>query len=348
MVKLTKTLKVTSLLLALALALSMSGLAFAAPSLQEGENQTGGVEQDSEQNTNQDEPDVNQDSNQPQSQSQQSTQQQGNQQPGQQDEFQQSTAACAQQYTVQAGDSLSLIAQQFFNDVQSYNRIVEATNTASSGNNSFSTIDDPSVIQVGQTLCIPAQAGQQQANLQQNQQQAQQTGQQQAGVQQDAALSVPQGMSKVIFENLSSTDLIVDVSEGPTAQSVWVEPGTREQFVVEPGEYVIMGHEPGGDFGVAPNRVQLTSGELVGLVCNDTGQCQMQQGAQEISTLRNQDQNTNQGTMQQSGQQQGTMQQQNQSGTPQQQDESGTMQQQNQSGMNQPNQQNDDQGQNDQ
>ena len=125
-----------------------------------------------------------------------------------------------------------LIADRFLGDVQSYNMIFDATNTAGA-NNGFATLTDPNVITVGQTLCIPAQAGEQQAEMQQGQQGTMQQGQQ-AGMQQGqqgqfqqgnqqamaGVFSVPQGMSKVFFENLSSRDLIVDVSNGPTPQSV--------------------------------------------------------------------------------------------------------------------------------
>src|SRR5262245_61123544 len=72
------------------------------------------------------------------------------------------------------------------------------------------------------------------------QQPAQQAGAQQQGTMANQnLLSAPEGMSKIIFENLSTRDLIVDVSSGPSPQSVWVNPGTQQQFVIQPGQYVI-------------------------------------------------------------------------------------------------------------
>jgi LysM repeat protein len=221
-------------------------------------------------------------------QDQQGTMQQGNMQ---------ATGGCAQQYTVQAGDSLSAIADRLFGDPQSYNLIFEATNNAG---NEFATIDDPNTIQVGQTLCIPAQDGQQ-ANTQQQgqfQQSGQQAGMQQQGQSQQSGqqdmmanqnlLSVPEGMSKIVFQNLSSRDLIVDVTNGPTPQSVWVNPGTQHEFVVQPGQYTVMGHQPGVEFAIASRDLQLQDGQLVGVTCQDTSQCQLFSTQQELAMLDDQ------------------------------------------------------------
>jgi LysM repeat protein len=287
--KVTKSLKVIPILVALTLALLLNGVAFAAPPLQTGD-QYGGAQQGDDQDNNQEDDGDNagQAELQPQSQLQQDTQQQDNLQ---------ATSGCAQQYTVQAGDSLSAIADRFFGDPQSYNLILESTNNAGA-NNGFATIDDPNTIQVGQTLCIPAQAGQQ-AGMQPQQDQFQQSGQQ-AGMQQQgqfqqdgqqgmmtnqSALSVPEGMSKIVFENLSQRDLIVDVSMGPSPQSVWVNPGTQHQFVVQPGQYTIMGHQPGVEFAITPRQLQLNSGQVVGITCEETSQCQLFSTQQELAML---------------------------------------------------------------
>jgi nucleoid-associated protein YgaU len=50
-------------------------------------------------------------------------------------------------YTVQAGDSLSKIAKQFYGNANDYMRIFEANKD---------TLNDPSKIQIGQQLVIPA------------------------------------------------------------------------------------------------------------------------------------------------------------------------------------------------
>lgn len=365
--KAMKNLKILPLLITMLLIISMNGVALAAPPLQgdQGSNEQDqtGVEQDEGENQDDGEdvddiqPEVQQQGTQQgaQGEFQQGAQQQPGAQQGtqqgtqQQGQFQQA-GACAQTYTVQAGDTLGLIADRFFGDVQSYNMIFDATNTAGA-NNGFATLTDPNVITVGQTLCIPAQAGQQQAGMQPGQQGTMQQGQQ-AGMQQGqqgqqgqfqqgnqqamaGVFSVPQGMSKVFFENLSSRDLIVDVSNGPTPQSVWVGPGQQQAFVVQPGQYTVMGHQPGGEFGVTSQDLQLVAGDWIGVSCQETGQCQLT-NMQQAMAVQDQGQGTmqqgQQGTMQQGQQgtmqqgQQGTMQQ-GQQGTATQQDQQGDTQQ---------------------
>ena len=55
-----------------------------------------------------------------------------------------------QTYTVQKGDTLSHIAQQFYGKASAWNRIFEANRDQ---------LDNPDLIQPGQVLKIPAQAG---------------------------------------------------------------------------------------------------------------------------------------------------------------------------------------------
>ena len=56
-------------------------------------------------------------------------------------------ASASQKYTVQAGDSLSKIARQFYGDASAYMKIFEANSDQ---------LNDPNKIQVGQELTIPA------------------------------------------------------------------------------------------------------------------------------------------------------------------------------------------------
>lgn len=63
---------------------------------------------------------------------------------------------CAQDYTVQANDWLSKIAEKFLGDPLAYPLIFAATNQAATGNNNYATIANPDIIEVGQVLCIPA------------------------------------------------------------------------------------------------------------------------------------------------------------------------------------------------
>ncbi|MEM7348735.1 MAG: spondin domain-containing protein, partial [Chloroflexota bacterium] len=67
----------------------------------------------------------------------------------------QNAACVGSDYTVQANDWLSKIADKNYGDVFAYPRIVEATNAASASDSNYATIADANVIEVGWTLCIP-------------------------------------------------------------------------------------------------------------------------------------------------------------------------------------------------
>ncbi|MCB0196183.1 MAG: YbaY family lipoprotein [Anaerolineae bacterium] len=60
-----------------------------------------------------------------------------------------------QEYTVQPGEWLSQIAEQFLDDTNRYTDIVEATNAKAAEDDSFTPITDPNVLEVGQKLWIP-------------------------------------------------------------------------------------------------------------------------------------------------------------------------------------------------
>ena len=63
---------------------------------------------------------------------------------------------CADDYTVQANDWLSKLADRYFGDIFAYPAIVDATNAANAADDSYAKIVNPDVIEVGQKLCIPA------------------------------------------------------------------------------------------------------------------------------------------------------------------------------------------------
>jgi hypothetical protein len=149
-----------------------------------------------------------------------------------------------------------------------------ATQQSQQGSFQFTRIDDPNLIEVGQTLCIPSPQG----FTQQGQPAMQPSGtgsQQQTGLMADV-FSVPEGKSKILFENLSSRDLIIDISQGPTPQSMWIGPGQQQTFVVDPGQYLLMGHEPVGEFGITSEQVQLIAGAVISITCQEDGKCQTQ------------------------------------------------------------------------
>jgi hypothetical protein len=56
---------------------------------------------------------------------------------------------------VQTGDWLSKLADKFYGDPQAWGVIVDATNAKAASDNTFATITDPNLIEVGQKLWIP-------------------------------------------------------------------------------------------------------------------------------------------------------------------------------------------------
>jgi len=65
------------------------------------------------------------------------------------------SAACSQDYTVQAGDTISKIAQKYYGDVLGYNVIYNATNVAAQEDDKYTPIADVNIVDAGQVLCIP-------------------------------------------------------------------------------------------------------------------------------------------------------------------------------------------------
>jgi heat shock protein HslJ len=64
--------------------------------------------------------------------------------------------ACESDYTVQAGDWLSKIADEHYGDVSLYPAIVWATNARSASDEGYATIADPWLIEPGWKLCLPS------------------------------------------------------------------------------------------------------------------------------------------------------------------------------------------------
>jgi iron(III) transport system substrate-binding protein len=60
-----------------------------------------------------------------------------------------------QDYIVQADDWLSKLAEKFYGDVLAFPAIVEATNAKAAADNSYTAINNPDVIEIGQKLFIP-------------------------------------------------------------------------------------------------------------------------------------------------------------------------------------------------
>ena len=64
---------------------------------------------------------------------------------------------CRQDYSVQADDWLSKVADKFLGNTQAYPVILEATNAAAQKDESYASITNPDIIEVGWKLCIPGE-----------------------------------------------------------------------------------------------------------------------------------------------------------------------------------------------
>lgn len=186
-------------------------------------------------------------------------------------------AGCAENYVVQASDSLSQIAAKYLGDPFAFSQIVEATNAAAAGNQTYAAIDDPDLIEVGQTICIPGSPEAAAATS------AGENAPTPAGVTTtagDQTTAVPEGKAVVVFENFSFVDLVFDLS-GPTPDSLVIPPDGKQEFILEPGQYTYHAHQPGGDFSVAPGAFELEAGQAITLSCSDSPACAMQDVAPE-------------------------------------------------------------------
>lgn len=68
----------------------------------------------------------------------------------------QTEVTCEQDVMVQADDSLSSLAGKFYGDPLAFRAIAEATNSKAATDNSYATINNLNVLEVGWKLCIPS------------------------------------------------------------------------------------------------------------------------------------------------------------------------------------------------
>ena len=179
--------------------------------------------------------------------------------------------SCSEDYVIQADDSLSKIADKFFANPNLYDGIVAATNAVAATDSRYATIDNPGLIYSGQTLCIPATADATVAPV------AEAAAGEAALVEEETMVSsdVPKGKSLLSFKNLSSVDLVLDLS-GPMFDTAVVPPAGAQEFILEPGSYSYIGHQPGGGYSVAPGDFTMVAGQALELVCYDGGSCTVQ------------------------------------------------------------------------
>lgn len=64
--------------------------------------------------------------------------------------------ACVRTITVDSGDTLTELADQYLGDPLAYTRIIAATNASAAGDDTFPTIEDEATIKIGWKLCIPS------------------------------------------------------------------------------------------------------------------------------------------------------------------------------------------------
>lgn len=177
------------------------------------------------------------------------------------------SALCAQDYVVQAGDTLGLIASNFLGSIGAYTEIADATNAAAAaGAGPYTAIANPNIISVGQTLCIPGPGGA--AAIAGT---GVVTGPQQVQVP-GLTVEIPEGMAVVAVENVSAVDLVFDIS-GPQHDTEVIPPTGLNQFVLPPGDYNFNGHQPGGAFTLRPGEFSLAEGDFLYLSCSDSGMC---------------------------------------------------------------------------
>jgi LysM repeat protein len=186
-------------------------------------------------------------------------------------------AGCAEDYVVQTGDTLGSIAATFLGSSGAFDAIVQATNAAGTG---YDPITDPNLISVGQTLCIPAStAVTTPAPAQSTTAVTGTSTVTGTGLLDQNVADLPEGKSKLVFENLSAWDLIFDLS-GPTIATMIIPPAGKQEFIIEPGNYTYNGHQPGGGFTIAPGTFDIAAGKVTGIACYDNSQCQQQQVVQ--------------------------------------------------------------------
>ena len=185
------------------------------------------------------------------------------------------SGTCSEDYVVQADDTLGTIADKFFGNSGAYTAIVEATNVAAQSGN-YQPIDDPNLIFVGQTLCIPenteAEALMSGGAVTAPSAEGEVMATEEATMDEMAMFDIPEGKALVNFENFASVDLILDLS-GPTRLSTNVAPGASQELFVDPGDYTFNGHQPGGAFVVNSGEFSLAEGEGITLSCSDSPAC---------------------------------------------------------------------------
>lgn len=98
--------------------------------------------------------------------------------------FAQTDVVCEQDYSVQADDWLSKIAQTAYGSADAYHAIVRATNMKSQTDSAYATIANPDQLVVGAKLCLPSKA--------------------------DALATAPEGLTRDALANATYSSFIIE------------------------------------------------------------------------------------------------------------------------------------------
>jgi hypothetical protein len=79
--------------------------------------------------------------------------------------------------------------------------------------------------------------------------------------------SVPAGKGMLIFNNRTGVDFVIDVI-GPTNSSEVIPPNSTKEFILDPGNYTINGHSPGGDYVIDAYTFDIAAGQAFPLNLN--------------------------------------------------------------------------------
>jgi hypothetical protein len=162
-------------------------------------------------------------------------------------------AVCAEDYTVQAGDWLSTIAEKYYGDPLAYPVLVEATNLAAQADSKYTPITDPATIEVSQVLCIPDQA-EAMAQLEQS-----------AASLEPGQTALEPGRMLLIVGNRSLQNLpatfTLSGEEFGDGQEFTLEPGQEQKWSLSPGDYRAAWSLPNGvtarDFEAVADLINL-------------------------------------------------------------------------------------------
>lgn len=193
--------------------------------------------------------------------------------------------ACWQTYVVKRGDTLSLIAERFFDNILAYNLIYQATNAAV-GTDGFTPISDPNRVEPGQVLCIPTRpaAGAIPAPVV-----VTRAAPRPAAPITPTATVTPTGSSPagqifniapeegvLLVENRADGDFVFDLTQ-PKPGSALVAPNHLQPYIVPAGLQGYMGHHPTGLFSLGTGQVQVPAGQITHLICYRHG-CELASG----------------------------------------------------------------------